>query len=53
MPETIKNYNSMAEFYALIGDALNQEIDFTIHRLEEIYSQAPQYLRFFVQTITQ
>jgi AraC-like DNA-binding protein len=31
----------MAEFYASIGGALNQEVDFTIHPLEQIHSQAP------------
>lgn len=41
MAETIKIYNSMAEFYSSIGGALNQEVDFTIHRLEEIHSEAP------------
>lgn len=41
MPETIKIYNSMAEFYASIGGALEQEVDFTIHRFEEVHSEAP------------
>ncbi|MBW4605317.1 MAG: hypothetical protein KME29_38650 [Calothrix sp. FI2-JRJ7] len=41
MAETIKIYNSMAKFYVSMGGALNQEVDFTIHRLEEIHSEAP------------
>jgi AraC family transcriptional regulator, transcriptional activator of pobA len=41
MPETIKIYNSMAEFYASIGGALEQEVDFTIHRFEEVHWDVP------------
>ena len=37
MPESIKIYNSMAEFYASIGGSLEQDFDFTIHRLEHVH----------------
>ncbi len=41
MPDAIQTYNSMAEFYASIGGKLEQDVDFTIHRLEQVHSQAP------------
>ena len=41
MSEVIANYNSMAEFYASIGGTLKQDVDFTIHRLEEIHGDVP------------
>jgi AraC family transcriptional regulator, transcriptional activator of pobA len=41
MTDSIKIYNSMAEFYASMGGILEQDVDFTIHRLEEIHSDAP------------
>ena len=41
MTEAIANYNSMAEFYASMGGTLEQEADFTIHRLEEVHSDVP------------
>ncbi len=34
-------YNSMAEFYASMGGTLPQEVDFTIHRLEEVHGDVP------------
>jgi Aldo/keto reductase family/AraC-like ligand binding domain len=39
--ESILTYRSMAEFYAALGEKLEQEVDFTIHRLEEIHANAP------------
>ncbi|MEL7503578.1 MAG: AraC family transcriptional regulator [Cyanobacteria bacterium J06554_6] len=41
MPDTIKTYNSMAEFYASIGGKLEQDVDFTIHRLEQVHGEVP------------
>ena len=41
MSEAITIYNSMAEFYASLGGTLEQEVDFTIHRLEEIHGEIP------------
>ncbi len=41
MPDNIKTYNSMAEFYASIGGKLEQDVDFTIHRLEQVHSEVP------------
>ena len=34
-------YNSMAEFYASLGGTLDQDVDFTIHRLEEVHGDIP------------
>ena len=34
-------YYSMAEFYASMGGTLEQEVDFTIHRLEEVHGDVP------------
>jgi hypothetical protein len=31
----------MAEFYNSIGGHLEQEVDFTIHRLEQLHSETP------------
>ncbi len=41
MTDSINIYNSMAEFYASMGGILEQDVDFTIHRLEEIHSDVP------------
>ena len=41
MSEAIANYSSMAEFYASMGGTLEQKVDFTIHRLEEVHSDVP------------
>ncbi|ESA37965.1 family transcriptional regulator [Leptolyngbya sp. Heron Island J] len=41
MAATIKVYNSMSEFYASMGGALEQDVDFTIHRLEDIHGDVP------------
>ena len=37
----IKSYDSMADFYASIGGTLEQDVDFTVHRLESIHGDAP------------
>ena len=34
-------YNSMSEFYASLGGTLEQEVDFTIHRLEDVHNEVP------------
>ncbi|MEL7245989.1 MAG: AraC family transcriptional regulator [Cyanobacteria bacterium J06573_2] len=34
-------YNSMAEFYTAMGGTLEQEVEFTIHRLEEVHGDVP------------
>jgi AraC family transcriptional regulator, transcriptional activator of pobA len=41
MVDAIKIYNSMAEFYAAMGGMLEQDVDFTIHRLEEVHGEIP------------
>ena len=41
MVDEIKIYNSMSEFYASMGGTLEQDIDFTIHRLEEVHGEVP------------
>jgi AraC-like DNA-binding protein len=41
MVDAIKIYNSMSEFYASMGGALEQDIDFMIHRLEEVHGEIP------------
>ncbi|MBW4508465.1 MAG: hypothetical protein KME64_18405 [Scytonematopsis contorta HA4267-MV1] len=41
MTDSIKIYNSIAEFYLSMGGILEQDVDFTIHRLEEIHSDVP------------
>lgn len=42
MGEAIAIYNSMAEFYASTGRILEQDVDFTIHPLEEIHNDVPE-----------
>lgn len=34
-------YNSMREFYAAMGGTLEQDVDFTIHRLEAVHGDLP------------
>ncbi|MEM8505395.1 MAG: AraC family transcriptional regulator [Cyanobacteria bacterium P01_D01_bin.1] len=41
MAEPIKVYNSMSEFYASMGGTLEQDVDFTIHRLEDVHGDVP------------
>jgi AraC family transcriptional regulator, transcriptional activator of pobA len=41
MVDAIKIYNSMSEFYASMGGTLEQDVDFTIHRLEEVHGEIP------------
>ena len=41
MSDAIKTYHSMSEFYASMGGTLEQDVDFTIHRLEEIHGDIP------------
>ena len=41
MADTIRIYNSMSEFYASMGGTLEQDVDFTIHRLEEVHGDVP------------
>ena len=41
MSEALAMYNSMAEFYAAMGGTLQQEVDFTIHRLEDVHGDIP------------
>jgi len=41
MPDSFKVYNSMAEFYAAMGGTIEQSVEFTIHRLEEIHGDVP------------
>ncbi|MEO0835383.1 MAG: AraC family transcriptional regulator [Cyanobacteria bacterium J06642_3] len=41
MSKAIAIYNSMAEFYASLGGTLEQDVDFTIHRLEEVHGDIP------------
>jgi AraC family transcriptional regulator, transcriptional activator of pobA len=41
MNDTIKTYNSMSELYASFGGKLEQDVDFTIHRNEELYPNFP------------
>jgi AraC-like DNA-binding protein len=41
MVDAIKVYNSMSEFYASMGGTLEQDVDFTIHRLEEVHAEIP------------
>lgn len=41
MVDAIQIYNSMAEFYASPGGKLEQNVDFTIHRLEEVHGEIP------------
>ncbi|MEO1147851.1 MAG: hypothetical protein AAFY26_19900 [Cyanobacteria bacterium J06638_22] len=36
MTDTIKTYSSMAD-----GGKLEQDVDFTIHRLEQVHGEAP------------
>jgi AraC family transcriptional regulator, transcriptional activator of pobA len=38
---TIATYNSMAEFYASMGGHLAQDVEFTIHPLQEIHPNMP------------
>jgi hypothetical protein len=39
--DAIATYNSMSEFCASLGSDLEQEAEFTIHRLEEVHSNVP------------
>lgn len=39
--DPIKVYESMAAFYASMGGRLEQDVDFTIHRLEDIHGEVP------------
>ncbi len=41
MSDVIKIYNSMSELYASMGSRIEQGVDFTIHRLEEILKEIP------------
>jgi AraC family transcriptional regulator, transcriptional activator of pobA len=41
MNDTIKTYNSMSELYASFGGKLEQDVDFTIHRNEELFPNFP------------
>jgi AraC family transcriptional regulator, transcriptional activator of pobA len=41
MSDAIKTYNSMSELYASFGGKLEQDVDFTIHRNEELYPSFP------------
>jgi AraC family transcriptional regulator, transcriptional activator of pobA len=41
MVDVVKIYNSMSEFYASMGGTLEQDVDFTIHRLEEVHGEIP------------
>lgn len=41
MVDAIRVYNSMSEFYSSMGGTLEQDVDFTIHRLEEVHGEVP------------
>lgn len=41
MTDDIQIYDSMADFYRSIGGVMDQEVDFTAHRLETIHGDAP------------
>ncbi|MCC5668798.1 AraC family transcriptional regulator [Nostoc sp. CHAB 5784] len=41
MAEAIETYDSMSELYASFGGKLEQDVDFTIHRNEELYPNFP------------
>jgi AraC family transcriptional regulator, transcriptional activator of pobA len=41
MSNAIKTYNSMSELYASFGGKLEQDVDFTIHRNEELFPNFP------------
>ncbi|MEM1127010.1 MAG: AraC family transcriptional regulator [Bacteroidota bacterium] len=41
MPSDIQLYDTMAEFYAAIGGTMEQEAEFTAHRMEVIHAEAP------------
>ena len=41
MSDAIKTYNSMSELYASFGGKLEQDVDFTIHRNEELFPDFP------------
>jgi AraC family transcriptional regulator, transcriptional activator of pobA len=47
MVDAIKIYNSMSEFYASLGGTLEQDVDFTIHRLEDVHGEIPIKSPFF------
>jgi AraC family transcriptional regulator, transcriptional activator of pobA len=47
MVDAIKIYNSMSEFYASLGGTLQQDVDFTIHRLEDVHGEIPVKSPFF------
>ena len=40
-PNAIAIYNSMAEFDASMNGTLEQEVDFTIHRLKAVHGDVP------------
>lgn len=40
-PNAVKFYNSMADFHASMGGTLEQDVDFTVHRLEEVHANVP------------
>lgn len=39
--DSIKLYHSMTDFYTALGGAMEQDLDCTIHRLEEVHAQPP------------
>lgn len=41
MSQFFQVYNTIAEFYAAVGGHLEQDVDFTIHRLEALHSDTP------------
>jgi AraC family transcriptional regulator, transcriptional activator of pobA len=41
MTDAIKTYDSMSELYASFGGKLEQDVDFTIHRNEELFPSFP------------
>jgi AraC family transcriptional regulator, transcriptional activator of pobA len=41
MSDAIKTYNSMSELYASFGGNIEQDVDFTIHRNEELFPNFP------------
>jgi AraC family transcriptional regulator, transcriptional activator of pobA len=41
MTDAIETYDSMSELYASFGGKLEQDVDFTIHRNEELYPNFP------------
>jgi AraC family transcriptional regulator, transcriptional activator of pobA len=41
MNDIIETYNSMSELYASFGGSIEQDVDFTIHRNEELFPNFP------------